>query len=102
MAEDLDEEFEAVVESAARKPFKLISFAPFRHSAYLRLWLGAFVSNIGTWMEAIALGTYVQEKTGQAAWTGTIAAAAFLPIAFVSPLGGALADRFPRKWLLIS
>lgn len=83
-------------------PFRLISFAPFRHSAYARLWTGAFVSNIGTWMEAIALGIYIQEKTGQAAWTGTVAAAAFLPIAFVSPLGGALADRFPRKLLLIS
>jgi MFS family permease len=82
--------------------FRLISFAPFRHPAYARLWSGAFVSNIGTWMEAIALGIYIQDKTGQAAWTGTVAAAAFLPIAFVSPLGGALADRFPRKLLLIS
>jgi MFS family permease len=58
------------------------------------------VSNIGTWMESIALGIYVTERTGQAAWTGTVAAAAFLPIAFFGPLGGALADRFPRKTLL--
>jgi MFS family permease len=79
----------------------LISFAPFRHSGYARLWTGAFVSNIGTWMEAIALGIYVTKHTGQATWTGTVAAAAFVPIAFFSPLGGALADRFPRRWLLI-
>jgi MFS family permease len=63
--------------------------------------MGAFISNIGTWMESVALGIYVTEKTGQAAWTGTVAAAAFVPIAFFSPLGGALADRIPRKWLLI-
>jgi MFS family permease len=81
---------------------RLISFAPFRHSGYARLWTGAFVSNIGTWMETIALGIYVQDHTGQAAWTGTVAAAAFVPIAFFSPLGGALADRFPRRWLMIS
>jgi MFS family permease len=86
---------------AVEKPFKLISFAPFRHSAYARLWTGAFVSNIGTWMETIALGTYVQDLTGQAAWTGTVAAASFLPIAFLSPLGGALADRFPRRQLMM-
>ena len=61
---------------------RLISFAPLRHKAYARLWTGAFVSNIGTWMESIALGIYVQKHTGQAAWTGTVAAAAFLPIAF--------------------
>ena len=63
---------------------------------------GAFVSNIGTWMESIALGIYVTEATDQAAWTGTVAAAAFVPIAFFGPLGGALADRFPRKWLLLT
>ena len=62
---------------------------------------GAFVSNIGTWMESIALGIYVQNHTGQAAWTGTVAAAAFLPIAFFSPIGGALADRYPRRLLMI-
>ena len=78
------------------------AFAPFRHHAYARLWSGAFVSNIGTWMEPIALGIYVQESTHQAAWTGAVAAAAFVPIAFFGPLGGALADRFPRKALLIT
>ena len=94
---------EEVAEGAAADPprTKLISFAPFRHPAYARVWTGAFVSNIGTWMEAIALGIYVTEHTGQAAWTGTVAAAAFVPIAFFSPLGGALADRFPRRWLMI-
>jgi MFS family permease len=87
--------------AAATPRARLISFAPFRHSEYARLWTGAFVSNIGTWMETIALGIYVQDHTGQAAWTGTVAAAAFVPIAFFSPLGGALADRFPRRWLMI-
>jgi MFS family permease len=77
------------------------ALAPLRHRAYLRLWTGAFVSNIGTWMETLALGLYVQNVTHQAAWTGTIAAASFVPIAFFGPIGGALADRFPRKWLLM-
>jgi len=80
---------------------KLISFAPFKHRAYALLWTGAFVSNIGTWMESVALGIYVTKHTHQAAWTGTIAAAAFLPIAFLSPIGGALADRYPRRLLMI-
>jgi MFS family permease len=83
-----------------RRP-RFVSLAAMRHPAYARMWMGAFVSNIGTWMESIALGIYVTEKTHQAAWTGTVAAAAFVPIAFFSPLGGALADRIPRKWLLI-
>jgi len=78
------------------------AIAPLRHPAYARLWSGAFVSNIGTWMETLALGVYVTKHTGQAAWTGTIAAAGFVPIAFFGPIGGALADRFPRKFLLMT
>jgi MFS family permease len=78
------------------------ALAPLRHPAYARLWSGAFVSNIGTWMETVALGVYVQDVTKQAAWTGTIAAAAFVPIAFFGPVGGALADRLPRKLLLMA
>lgn len=78
------------------------ALAPLRHAPYARLWTGAFVSNIGTWMETLALGIYVTKVTGQAAWTGTIAAAAFVPIAFFGPIGGALADRFPRKRLLMA
>ena len=79
-----------------------LSIAAFRHPQYARLWTGAFVSNIGTWMETIAIGVYVTEATGQAAWTGTVAAAAFVPIALLGPLGGAFADRFPRRMLMMT
>jgi MFS family permease len=90
---------EPLTEVPVRRRFDAL--APLRHPAYARLWTGAFVSNIGTWMETLALGAYVQKSTGQAAWTGTIAAAAFAPIALFGPVGGALADRFPRKVLLM-
>ena len=82
--------------SSAAQKRNLISFAPLRHRDYAWVWTGAFISNIGTWMETIALGIYVTKHTGQAAWTGTVAAAAFLPIAFLGPIGGALADRYPQ------
>jgi MFS family permease len=55
------------------------------------------VSNIGTWMEAVALGVYVTEVTGQAEWTGGVAALSYLPGVVLSPVGGALADRFDRR-----
>jgi MFS family permease len=90
---------EPLADITVRRRFDAI--APLRHPPYARLWSGAFVSNIGTWMETLALGIYVTKATGQAAWTGTIAAASFAPIAFFGPIGGALADRFPRKWLLM-
>ena len=53
-------------------------------------------------METVALGRYVADTTGRAAWSGLIAAAAFLPTAFVGLIGGALADRASRRGLLIA
>jgi MFS family permease len=91
---------EPLTDVTSRRRFDAL--APLRHPAYARLWTGAFVSNIGTWMETLALSAYVQKTTGQAAWTGTIAAASFAPIALFGPIGGALADRFPRKVLLMA
>ena len=78
------------------------SLAPFRQRAYARFWFGAFVSNIGTWMETVAVGILVTTETGQAGWAGIVAAAGFVPSAFAGLLGGALADRIPRKRLLLT
>jgi MFS family permease len=77
-------------------------FAPFRHRVFLAFWTGALLSNVGTWMEATAIGIYVTRETGQAGWTGLVAAAGFLPGGLLGPVGGALADRVPRRRLLLT
>lgn len=76
------------------------SFAPFRHRAFLLVWMGALVSNIGTWMETTALSYYVAD-TSKASWSGIVAAAGFLPTALLSPFAGAWADRFHRRTIMI-
>jgi MFS family permease len=78
------------------------AFAPFRHRRFALLWAGAFVSNIGTWMETVGVGILVTTSTGQAGWAGLVAAAGFVPTALLAPLGGALADRLPRRTLLLT
>jgi len=77
-------------------------FAPLRHRSFALLWTGGFVSNVGTWMESIGVGVFVTTETHSAAWAGLVAAAAFVPTAFLGPVGGALADRLPRKPLLLA
>ena len=43
----------------------------------------------------MAVGALVYKQTGDAAWTTLVAAAAaFLPIGLLGPIGGALTDRF--------
>ena len=42
-------------------------------------------------------------RTGRPAWTGLVAAAAFVPIGLLAPVGGALADRLDRRrWLIVT
>jgi len=53
-------------------------------------------------METVSVGILVTERTGQAGWAGLVAAAGFVPMALVGPFGGALADRVPRRRLLLT
>jgi MFS family permease len=78
----------------------LTSLQPFRHRAYTLLWAAGFVSNVGSWMQAVAVGALVISDTGSATWAVLVAAGAFLPIGVLSPVGGALADRLPRRPVL--
>ncbi|MFM8973674.1 MAG: MFS transporter, partial [Actinomycetota bacterium] len=82
-------------------PSRTSALAPLRNPAFARLWVAAITSNIGTWMEALALGIYTQRSTGSATSTAAVAAAAFVPIAVFSPLGGALADHISRKLIIV-
>lgn len=79
---------------------RFASLRAFHYPDYVRIWLGAFVSNIGTWVQAISLGVWVADTTGKAGWTGTIAALTYLPSVVLGPIGGALADRLDRRRLL--
>lgn len=81
----------------------LASLRPLRHRNFALLWSAALVSNVGSWMQTVAVGVLVTARTGQAGWTGLVAAAGFLPIGLLSPLGGVMADRMDRrKWLFVT
>ena len=84
-----------------RRLLSLASLRPLRRRDFALVWTAALVSNIGSWLQTIAVGILVTELTGQARWTGLVAAAAFIPIGVLSPVGGAIADRVDRRRLLI-
>ena len=60
------------------------------------------VSVIGSWMQTVAVGALIVAHTGKATWAVVIAAGAFLPIGLLSPVGGALAARIPRRAALVA
>jgi MFS family permease len=81
----------------------LASLRPLRSRNFALIWWAALVSNVGTWMQTVALGILVFARTGQPGWTGLVAAAGFLPIGLLAPVGGALADRLDRRrWLILT
>lgn len=74
---------------------------PLRHKNFLLLWTASLVSNIGTWMEIVAIGSLLATNTARARDLGILAAAGFLPTAVFAPIGGAISDRVPRKPFLL-
>ena len=79
----------------------LAAVQPFRHRAFTLLWSAGLISTIGSWMQTVAVGALVISDTGKATWAVLVAAGGFLPLGLFSPVGGALADRLPRRPVLI-
>ncbi|MEC4675821.1 MAG: MFS transporter [Nitrospirota bacterium] len=64
-------------------------------------WFGQIISLSGTWMQAVAQGWLVYSLTKSPLYLGLVAAAASLPILLFTLLGGVIADRFPKRKLLL-
>ena len=72
-------------------------FLHLRHRTVRLLWGAAVVSDIGTWVQLIVVGSLVAADTGSAVKTGLVALATFTPQGLASPVGGLLADRYDRR-----
>lgn len=59
-------------------------------------------SQIGDWLYNAALLGYVFAATGSAAWVGAATICRLLPYVLLGPVGGAVADRFPRRTVLLT
>jgi len=87
--------------SSQRGTFASRTFAALRYRNY-RLWFaGQMVSLFGTWMQATAQGFLVFQLTGSPAYLGYVGFAAGLPTWMLTLYGGVVADRVPRRTLLL-
>jgi len=84
-----------------RKPGLRDALVAFRHRNFRLFWIGALLSNSGTWMQAIAVPYVVFQITRSAGMVGLAAFLQMLPIVLFGPLGGYLADHFPRRNVLL-
>jgi len=76
-------------------------FSAFRHRNYRLFFSGQLVSLIGNWVNSTAEGWLVYQLTGSTALLGVVAAAASGPMLVLSTWGGWVADRHPKRTVLV-
>jgi len=76
-------------------------FASLRHRNFAFFWAAAIISNSGGTMQSVTVPFVIYGITGSAAWLGVSAAATFVPTVIVGPIAGAVADRYPRRQVLL-
>jgi len=76
-------------------------FRALTHRNFRVFWLGAFLSNIGTWMQAVAQGWLVLKLTDSPFWLGVDGFMATVPALLLTLAGGVFADLVDRRRLLL-
>jgi predicted MFS family arabinose efflux permease len=82
-------------------PWAQRTFASLRLPAFRTFLLGHTVSVHAFWMRITAQAWLVFELTGSKAALGGVTAAGLLPTVVISPMAGALADRYDKRRLLM-
>jgi len=76
-------------------------FRALRNRNFLLFWSGAFLSNTGTWMQAVAQGWLVLSLTNSPFWLGFDGFMSTIPGLLFTLAGGVFADLMDRRKLLI-
>ncbi|MBY0527594.1 MAG: MFS transporter [Gemmataceae bacterium] len=73
-----------------------------RNWRFRRLWYGQLTSQLGDWLDSIALYAIILKLTGSGVALGALVVAQFLPSALVGLGAGVVVDRFSRKWVMVA
>lgn len=76
-------------------------FRALSHRNFRLFWAGAFLSNTGTWMQAVAQGLLVYHLTNSPFWLGVDGFMATAPGLVLTLLAGVFADLVDRRRLLL-
>jgi len=78
-----------------------VVLAALRSRDFRLLWLGQSVSVIGDALLIVAVGLFVTRLTGDPWDVGLVLAAYSLPLVVFLLIGGVVADRLPRQWVML-
>jgi MFS family permease len=79
-----------------------IDIRPLRHSAYRRMFVGSAVSFFGFQFTAVAVPVQMYALTHSSAWVGLLGVAGLVPLLIFALWGGAVADAFDRRRVLLA
>ena len=77
------------------------TFAALRHRNFRLFFFGQLISLTGTWMQNTAQSWLVYQLTGSKLLLGIVAAVGSAPMLFFSLWGGSVADRHPKRAVLL-
>jgi MFS family permease len=77
------------------------TFSAFKHRNFRLYFIGQLISFTGSWMTTTAQGWLVYQLTGSKALLGVVAAAASAPMLVFATLGGWIADRYPKRSVVV-
>jgi predicted MFS family arabinose efflux permease len=95
------EEIEDAVVDGDRPLGSGTAISALRHRTFRIVFLGAFASNIGTWMQNVVLGAYAYDISRSSTFVGVIIFAQLGPALLLAMVGGLIADKVDRKKFLI-
>ncbi len=77
------------------------TFIAFRYRNFRLMWSASLLSSSGTWLQNVAVPFVIYRITESGAWLGFTGFIAYLPMVFTGPWGGSIADRYPRRTVLM-
>ena len=83
------------------RPTLTRTFRALRTPNYRLYWIGQVVSMVGTWMQIIAQAWLVLKLTDSPLALGVVGACQTLPVLCIALFGGVIADRVPKRRLLL-
>ncbi|HEX7975995.1 MAG TPA: MFS transporter [Anaerolineales bacterium] len=86
--------------SLTLKQFGRDTFSSFQVRNYKLYYFGQIISTSGTFMQSIAQAWLVLKLTNSGPALGLVSALQYVPILLFGPLGGVIADRFPKRKIL--
>lgn len=76
-------------------------YRAFRHRDFRLIWMGAFLSFIGSWINNVGEGVLVYDMTGSKERLALMSFCAMVPVTILGPFAGSYVDKMNKRALLV-